>query len=629
MTMPRPLLRAAGAHPLYDAAATARIEQRASAALPPHALMTRAGNALARLARAIAPHARRAWIAAGPGNNGGDGLVLATLLRAAGVHASVSLVGHSSARALPADAAWALENARAAGVVLTEALPDDATLADMGLCVDALLGVGHRRAPEGAFAEAIAALNRVRAPLLAVDLPTGLATDSGAPLGAALVRATHTLTLLTAKPGLFTAAGRESCGEIWFDDLGVAPPADEPVAATLAGAAQAQTLLRARHHLAHKGSFGDAHIVGGAAGMVGACLLAGRAAVRAGAGRVFVHARACDEGGSLAVDVRHPELMLRPMDALQPALRADARLTIVAGCGGGNDIAPQLPGCLARAGRLVLDADALNAIAHDEGLREQVRHRGEHGLPTILTPHPLEAARLLGLGAAVVQGDRLAAARRLARDLAAVVVLKGSGTVVATPDGATTINPTGDARLATAGTGDVLAGWIGGLWASQAHGHAASGPAAPRPGRPRRDGRRLDPRFARATSRPGRACRSWRARWIDAMARAAEVLHGLMAHGVEDSPWTWASALRALGRCLGAAGAQSSSPAGATARARGRLRLAAGALDRAIARLDLGQRLGRRGHAARFGLRPRARSRSTRPRARCGSRSCGRRGRRG
>jgi hydroxyethylthiazole kinase-like uncharacterized protein yjeF len=329
--------------------------------------------------------------------------------------------------------------------------------------------VGHRRAPEGAFADAVAALGRARAPVLAIDLPTGLATDTGALLGAACVRATHTLTLLTAKPGLLTNAGRECCGELWFDDLGVAPAADDPAAATLAGRDQAASLLPARGHFAHKGSFGDAHVVGGAAGMVGASLLAGRAAARAGAGRVFVHGHASDEGGSLPVDPCHPELMLRPLAALQPALRADTRATVVAGCGGGEDIAAELPACLAKAGRLVLDADALNAIARDEGLREQLRHRGERGQATILTPHPLEAARLLGLGAATVQGDRLAAARRLARDLGAVVVLKGSGTVVATPAGDATINPTGDARLATAGTGDVLAGWIGGLWAAQPH----------------------------------------------------------------------------------------------------------------------------------------------------------------
>ena len=468
MTLPRPLLRDLAALPLFDAATTARIEKRAAAGLAAHELMGRAGRGLARLARAIAPHARTAWIAAGPGNNGGDGLVLATLLHAAGVRVCVSLVGHAADRPLPPDAAWAFAQAQAAGVPLQAGLPAVGDAFD--LVVDALFGVGQRRAPEGLFAAAIAWLNGARAPLLAVDIPTGLHTDTGARLGDAVVRASHTLTLLTPKPGLFTGAGREQCGEIWFDDLGVVPQADEPPLATLTGEADAAALLPARRHLAHKGSYGDVHVAGGAAGMVGAALLAGHGASRAGAGRVLVHTRASDESGVLAVDVAHPELMLRPLAELQAALRANERATVVAGCGGGDDVAAALPGLLSNACRLVLDADALNAIARDEGLRTQLQRRGERGRPTILTPHPLEAARLLYIKASDVQANRLAAARELAAETGAVVVLKGSGTVVAAPDGGVQLNPSGDARLATAGTGDVLAGWLGGLWAAQPHG---------------------------------------------------------------------------------------------------------------------------------------------------------------
>jgi hydroxyethylthiazole kinase-like uncharacterized protein yjeF len=467
MTVPRRLLDSRHPTPLFDAAATRRIEARAAAALPPHELMRRAGIALLRLARAIAPHAREAWIAAGPGNNGGDGLVLATLLHNAGVRTRVSLVGHAADRALPADAAWALQQARDAGVPLLPGLPDAATLGRIDLAVDALLGVGQSRAPAGELAAAIAALNACAAPLLAVDLPTGLATDTGAALGAHIVHATHTLTLLTAKPGLFTGLGREVVGEPWFCDLGVEPTPQDTPTALLAARDTALRLLPRRTHRANKGSFGDVHVAGGAAGMVGASLLAAHAASVAGAGRVFVHARASDPGGALPVDVRHPELMLRPLADLQPALRAGTRTTVVAGCGGGADVAAELPGCLEHARRLVLDADALNAIARDPGLREQLRRRGERGQPTILTPHPLEAARLLGLGVQDVQADRLACARRLAAGTSAVVVLKGSGTLVATPDGRVAINPGGDARLASAGTGDVLAGWIGGLWSAQ------------------------------------------------------------------------------------------------------------------------------------------------------------------
>jgi hydroxyethylthiazole kinase-like uncharacterized protein yjeF len=465
--MMRRLLDPAADLALFDAATTRRIEARAAAALPPHELMARAGRALARLARAIAPHARRAWIACGPGNNGGDGLVLATHLHAAGIAVVASLVGHRPGRALPADAAWALAQARAAGVAILDGLPDDAALAGMDLCVDALLGVGQARAPEGALAEAIAALNAAGRPLLAVDLPTGLAGDTGATPGDAVVRADHTLALLTAKPGLVTGEGRERCGVLWFDDLGIAPAPDEAPVATLTGESTAARRHARRGQVANKGRFGDVHVAGGAAGMVGASLLAGHAASLAGAGRVLVHGHASDAGGTLPVDVRHPELMLRPAAELDALLRGNARATVVAGCGAGDEAAAQLPGLLAHAARLVLDADALNAIARDDGLRAQLRRRGARGAPTVLTPHPLEAARLLGTSAAAVQEDRLAAARRLAADCRAVVVLKGSGTVVATPGGRLAINPTGDARLATAGTGDVLAGWTGGLWSAQ------------------------------------------------------------------------------------------------------------------------------------------------------------------
>jgi len=467
MTSPRRLLERHDDIALFDDATTRRIERRAAAALPPHALMARAGLALLRLARAIAPHARTAWIAAGPGNNGGDGLVLATWLQRAGMAVRVTLVGLRADRALPEDAAWALAEARAAGIAVSAELPAAADIAGIDLAVDALLGVGQSRALAGALADAVRLLNALPGPVLAVDAPTGLSTDAGAQLGDLAVRATHTLTLLTPKPGLFTGTGRELCGDLWFDDLGVAPMADEPGTASLTGADAVAKVLPARRHLANKGSYGDVHVAGGAAGMVGAPLLAAHAASLAGAGRVLVHTHASDAGGALPVDVRHPELMLRPLAELQATLRDNRKATVVAGCGGGDTVAGELPGCLAHAARLVLDADALNAIARDPGLRALLRARGARSSATILTPHPLEAARLLGSDARQVQADRLAAARRIAADTGAIVVLKGSGTLVAAPDGRVAVNPTGDARLATAGTGDVLAGWTGGLWSAQ------------------------------------------------------------------------------------------------------------------------------------------------------------------
>ena len=474
MNTPRRLLQGSEDVALFDDETTRRIERRAAAGLPEHALMACAGVALLRLARAVAPQARTVWVAAGPGNNGGDGLVLATWLHRAGVATSVTLVGHRTDRALPPDAAWALAEARRAGVAVGADIPAPDVLAHMDLGVDALLGVGQSRAPDGSLAAAVDALNRLRAPILSVDVPTGLSTDTGRQLGDACVRATHTLTLLTAKPGLFTGAGREVAGEPWFDDLGVAPADDDRPAAVLTGSRAVAACLPRRRHLANKGSFGDVHVAGGAAGMVGAALLAAHAASLAGAGRVLVHAHSSDAGGVLPVDVRHPELMLRPVAELQSAVRANAKATVVAGCGGGDVVVAELPGCLSNASRLVLDADALNAIARDTGLRAHVRTRGAGGRMTILTPHPLEAARLLGTTADAVQADRLAAANALVARYGAVVVLKGSGSIVAAPGALPSINPTGNGRLATPGTGDVLAGWIAGLWAQGKDARAAA-----------------------------------------------------------------------------------------------------------------------------------------------------------
>ncbi|MEK8050563.1 NAD(P)H-hydrate dehydratase [Ideonella sp. DXS22W] len=445
-----PILPSTRTWPLHDVAASRRLEQAALAATPPHALMQRAGLALARLAAAIAPHARRIWVAAGPGNNGGDGLVAALHLQHWGHAVQVSLLA-DPARLLD-DAADAYRQALAAGVPMQPSLP---TQVDADLCLDALLGLGASRAPAGVIAEAIARLNAQGAPVLAVDLPSGLHADTGWPLdaaGGAVVRATHTLSLLSLKPGLFTGAGRDLAGRVWLDTLGV-DPAGQAASAWLSGPPAATP----RRHAQHKGSFGDVIVLGGAAGMGGAALLAARAALTAGAGRVFL-ARLGGDG--LAVDAARPELMPRhPADVLAPALLA--RATVVCGCGGGTAVAEVLPTVLAHAWRLVLDADALNAIAADAALARALAARSA---PTVLTPHPLEAARLLGCGTAELQADRVASAQRLAARLRCTVVLKGSGSVIATADGPPAINPTGNARLGTAGSGDVLAGWLGGGW---------------------------------------------------------------------------------------------------------------------------------------------------------------------
>jgi hydroxyethylthiazole kinase-like uncharacterized protein yjeF len=452
---------------LHDAAATRRIERAALLREAPHALMRRAGQSVARLALALTPHARRVHVLAGPGNNGGDGLVAARLLAAAGVSVRVSLLGDPAR--LPEDAAQAHALALEAGIVTSD---DLAGLDQADLVIDALLGLGARRAPQGRIADAIDATAALRAPVLAVDLPSGLHPDTGQALGRQAIRASATLTLLTLKPGLFTGAGREHAGDVWLDDLGVDPGA-EPATGWLVGSTTARRALPPRAHSSHKGRYGDVFVVGGARGMTGAAWLAGGAALAAGAGRAWVSLL---DDAAPATDATRPELMTRRA-AWAEAPEVLRATTVACGCGGGDAVADALPPLLAHAGRLVLDADALNRIAVDPALQRSLVRRAEDGLPTILTPHPLEAARLLDSSTADVQADRQAAAASLAERCGCTVVLKGSGTVICSPGRVPSINPTGNALLASPGTGDVLAGWMAGLWsAGQASldGHAAA-----------------------------------------------------------------------------------------------------------------------------------------------------------
>lgn len=458
--------------PLATAAETRAIEGAAATGLAPTTLMQRAGASVAALALATAPHARRVWLAAGPGNNGGDALEAAIHLAQRGCHVEVSLHGEAAAR--PADARAAFDRARAAGVHIDAGGTAPAVAPD--LAIDGLLGVGASRPAQAEIAASINVLNSLGAlacPILAIDLPSGLHADTGQALGGLAVRATHSLALLTLKPGMFTAEGRDHIGTAWFDALGVEAAAGAPGAllsgALLSGAAPVGG-TPPRRHAQHKGSFGDVAVIGGAPGMEGAGVLAARAAHAAGAGRVFLELLS---GGALAFDPLHPELMLRAGGSRGSPERL-ARTTVVCGCGGGDAVRALLPMLLRRAGRLVLDADALNAIAADASIALQLRARAARGQPTVLTPHPLEAARLLGCTSAEVQADRLAAARELAQRHACVIVLKGSGTLIAAPGQPLRINATGNASLASAGTGDVLAGWLGGRWAQCARGSEAA-----------------------------------------------------------------------------------------------------------------------------------------------------------
>ena len=461
---------------LHGVAATRQIETAAASALPPFTLMARAGEAVARLALALAPHAQRVVVFSGPGNNGGDGFEAAMRLRAFGKACRVVRVGSASHQ--PPDAAQAHARAVASGVEVVLA-DDEAALGDAAqaadFVIDALLGIGARRPLDGALAAAvrrIAALRAAGAHVLAVDVPSGLDAESGRPSGADAVVAHDTLAMLTLKPGLFTADGRDHAGRVWLASLGAdaaALLAQPSPTAWLVGSRDTTAALAPRQHAQHKGSFGDVAIVGGAPGMGGAALLAAQAALAAGAGRVFVEllepGSATSGTATPMLDPARPELMWRP-DWSKGGAQSLGSATVVCGCGGGDAVRSVLPRLLSAAARLVLDADALNAIAADTGLQALLAARARHGQPTVLTPHPLEAARLMGTDAAAIQAGRREAAQAIAERFGAVVVLKGSGSVIAAPGDVPRINTTGNASLGTAGTGDVLAGWLGGRWAA-------------------------------------------------------------------------------------------------------------------------------------------------------------------
>ncbi|MBI5898359.1 MAG: NAD(P)H-hydrate dehydratase [Rhodocyclales bacterium] len=446
--------------PLLRAAELRAIEVEHAGATPP--LMERAGRAAAEFVQARFGHGR-VLVCAGPGNNGGDGFVLARELARAGRQLCVHFVG--DAGRLPPDAAAAYQTCRTTSADFCPDIPSG----NFSLVVDALFGIGLARPVTGDLAALIGRINAFAGPVLALDIPSGLDGDSGRVLGTA-VHATHTLSFIGGKPGLYTLDGPDHCGDIHVDDLGL-PLTNLPGA--LLSTADFRAGLRPRPRNCHKGSHGSLAVIGGAPGMSGAALLAARAGLQLGAGRVF--------GGlleALAVDPVQPELMLRSPD--EALVHATA---IVAGPGMGDSAAATelVRRCLlternsrhaVRASAdfpLLLDADALNQLAAHPVLAARVRQRQA---PTLLTPHPAEAARLLGIATEDVQANRVEAALTLASRFKAHVALKACGTVVATPEGEWRINASGNPGLASAGSGDVLAGIGGALlaqgWPAQA-----------------------------------------------------------------------------------------------------------------------------------------------------------------
>ncbi|MEK7946035.1 NAD(P)H-hydrate dehydratase [Pigmentiphaga sp. YJ18] len=452
-------------HRLLRTPAIRLIEREAQAALPPHTLMRRAAGAAAALIAERWPgHAID--LLCGPGNNGGDGLMLAALLHQAGRQVRVWAL---SAGKRPPDAEQAWQELPAG--LLQAGEPDARDLPDPSrtLIVDALFGIGlSRPLPETAQRWAAWAA-RQGSPILALDTPSGLDTDTGGAQPGTVV-ARHTLTFIADKPGLHTRAGRDHAGTVSVADLeleaGIARHAQRPHGGLLVRQADCAALFRPRQQDSHKGSFGTLAILAGAPGMTGAALLAARAALYGGAGKILV---GLAESAPLALpcDPQHPELMLRDAEGL---LDHAARLGVsgwVAGCGLGTDAGAErwLGRLLAEApasAPMVLDADALVLLG---ALPDLARALAARGGPAVLTPHPREAARMLGLSTDDVQADRIEAARELAARYRAWVVLKGAGSIVCGPHGAWSINDSGNAGLATAGTGDVLAGMLGALLA--------------------------------------------------------------------------------------------------------------------------------------------------------------------
>ena len=578
---------------VLDLASIRRLEGRWLDETEPGELMACAGAAVARVAMAMwknLPAHAPVILLVGPGNNGGDALVAGRILRRAGLAvwaAGMPGLDTTPPEAEDAHAAW--EAWRADGQVIhgfeqvTDWLwpdgdaPDDEQDDDDGdvppaepaLIIDGLFGIGLARPLAGRVAELVRLVNRARVPVLAIDVPSGLDADRGAPVGdaeAPVMQARQTVTMIADKPGLHTGAGLRHAGRVWvaplsdlpleaelaaleaadgpadagewrdvpteaetdpddghnFDDSGMdaadadAPcPADEDsfphdLPGVLLTAPLAAALLPARARDAHKGNGGDVLVVGGRLGMAGAARLAAQGAAGAGAGRVWIavepetcsRTEATKESGSLRpeddaedkqalvadagardadasvaapkdeaddeadapqdasskarqpVDPLHPEIMRFVWDA-DVGLPGAAPVLVV-GCGLGQDETAQqwLEHALFSQAPLVIDADALGLLTE-----------APEAPCCILTPHPLEAARLLGVSVADIQADRPACARALAARFGAVAVLKGAGTVVAAPDGRLAINTSGHPVLATAGTGDVLAGTIAALLA--------------------------------------------------------------------------------------------------------------------------------------------------------------------
>lgn len=451
---------------LYSAATLRQWEEHAAA--QGLQLMAEAGSCIAKWIQQHYPQPSKILALVGPGDNGGDALIAAAELRQYGYQVTAWMPQTPKSQ----EAKQALISAQLAGVVLHQTWQPPCY--DHELILDGLFGIGLQRAPTGEWAQLIAWANQQTSAKIAIDVPSGLDAWRGTAFTPTL-RAQHTLTFLAAKPGLWTGEGRDYCGKIDVFVLSVDKnPALAEGEINRPSLSSLQQLVRS--HASHKGRYGTTAIIGGSDGMVGAAILAGRAALLTGSGKVQLYCVA----PTVRYDAEYPELMMQTAEANQPT-NGDCYV-VGPGLGQSQQATTLLSHALDSDVPLVLDADALNLLAQNPDLIKQIMRRQAE---TLLTPHPGEAARLLGCSIAEIQQDRLAACHALRQRYHCHILLKGAGSLIMQQSGYYHLNPNGNPGMASAGQGDVLSGVIGGLVAQglplftaatlAAHVHATAG----------------------------------------------------------------------------------------------------------------------------------------------------------
>jgi len=432
---------------LYTATQVRELDQviMKDCGIPGIELMSRAGNAVFRQLRIKWPNIQSINVYCGSGNNGGDGYIIAGLAHAVGL--KVTVFALADPENLKDNALIAYQDYVKAKGVVKPFKPEQATNADV--VVDAMLGTGINKPVTGTYAQAIQFINDSRSFIVAVDVPSGLNADTGNVMGCA-VKATCTVTFIGLKQGLFTGMAADYCGEVFYSSLAVPKDVFKKVSSNVYRVVQKTISPRAR--CTHKGDYGHVLVIGGDCGFSGAVRMAGEAALRVGAGLVSI---ATHPTHAMLLNLGRPELMchgVENVEQLSPLLDKATVVVIGPGLGQSKWAAELFVAAIKSTKMIVIDADGLNLLAHVP----------EKHSNWVLTPHPGEAARLLGCTSGVVQQDRYAAVSALQTKYDGIVVLKGAGTLVA-GNGEIAVSSTGNPGMASGGMGDVLAGVIAGL----------------------------------------------------------------------------------------------------------------------------------------------------------------------